>query len=474
MDLDPHAKRLAKRLSGLPLALATAGTYLQRSTLSFERYLQEYEKRWNVDPYRPTKLQEYRERTLHTAWGLSYARLETDDSNAAKLLQVLAYFGNQSFWYELFYHGLSSESPEWLHELVADEVSFRGRMDTLAEYYFLEPHLTSETWSMHNCLHDWALAVLNENVDMRYYWYALDCVDATISGVDVASFGRLDFSRAARHAMQLVHHRFLKNDAMYHAAHDRLDKIFRVSQLLQGQVQLAAAEQLYKRALVGYEKALGPDHGSTLTVVQGLGTLYSVQGRLDDAERMHIRALAGCEKALGPDDISTLSNVHCLGILYCCQGRLDEAERMYKRALGGCEKALGSDHIFTLSTIQCLGNLYYAQGKLNEAELMYDRVLAGYEIALPPDHESILSNIHSLGDLYRGQGKLNEAEQMYKRVLAGYEKVLGPYHTSTLSTVCSLGYLYRGQAKLNEAEQMYKRALAGYEEFLGPDHTPAP
>jgi hypothetical protein len=39
LPLDPHAKLLAKRLAGLPLALATAGTYLRRShsTFTFER-----------------------------------------------------------------------------------------------------------------------------------------------------------------------------------------------------------------------------------------------------------------------------------------------------------------------------------------------------------------------------------------------------------------------------------------------------
>ena len=98
---DPYAKRLAERLAGLPLALATAGTYLQRNTVSFERYLQEYERLWNIDPHRPAKLHEYSERTLYTTWDLSYARLEAEDSYAAQLLKLLAYFGNQSLWYEL-------------------------------------------------------------------------------------------------------------------------------------------------------------------------------------------------------------------------------------------------------------------------------------------------------------------------------------------------------------------------------------
>jgi hypothetical protein len=41
---------------------------------------------------------------------------------------------------------------------------------------------------------------------------------------------------------------------------------------------------------------------------------------------MYQRALAGCEKALGPDHTSTLDTVNNLGILYCAQGKLAEAE----------------------------------------------------------------------------------------------------------------------------------------------------
>ncbi|PLN77524.1 hypothetical protein BDW42DRAFT_176748 [Aspergillus taichungensis] len=39
---DPHAIRLAERFEGLPLAIATAGAYLRKSSLTVEHYLQAY------------------------------------------------------------------------------------------------------------------------------------------------------------------------------------------------------------------------------------------------------------------------------------------------------------------------------------------------------------------------------------------------------------------------------------------------
>jgi tetratricopeptide (TPR) repeat protein len=137
-----------------------------------------------------------------------------------------------------------------------------------------------------------------------------------------------------------------------------------------------------ERALQGYEKALGPEHTSTLMMVNNLGLLYAVQGKLGKAKKMYECALQGFEKALGPEHTSTLDIVNKLGSLYKDQGKLGEAEKMCQRALQGYEKALGLDHTFTLDTVNNLGLLYADQGRLAEAEAMFQRALAspGYLI----------------------------------------------------------------------------------------------
>jgi hypothetical protein len=91
---------------------------------------------------------------------------------------VLAYFDNQKLWYDLFRAGLTDHTPEWLCEVVRSDVIFHGAMAVLTQYYFLEPSSTLGVWSMHNCVHDWTLAALNKDIDIKHYWYAFDCVDA--------------------------------------------------------------------------------------------------------------------------------------------------------------------------------------------------------------------------------------------------------------------------------------------------------
>ncbi|KIW99702.1 uncharacterized protein Z518_11115 [Rhinocladiella mackenziei CBS 650.93] len=471
VEADPHARRLAERLDGLPLALATAGAYLSQSTFTFERYLQEYECRWNFDVRRPQQLQEYQNRTLYTTWDLSYTRLEIEDAEAAKFLKSLAYFDHQSLWYELFLGGLTDDTPQWLQDIVSNDVDFESVMRRLTAYCFLEVRVPLQSWSMHTCVHDWTLAALNTTIDVQQYWYAVDSVGASVDEDDWQILGHLKYTRLVAHARWVAQDRFCGHGLGDNIVLDRLEKVFTIALLLQQQIQLGEAEQMYRRALTGYEKTLGAEHISTLGTVNNLGLLYTKQGKLSEAEQMYRRALAGMKKVLGVDHLSTINTVNNLGLLYAEQSKLNEAEQMYQRALTGYEKVFGVDHLSTLSTFNNLGNLYAEQGKLSEAEQMYRRALAGREKVSGVDHLSTLDTINNLGLLYRYQGKLGEAEQMYQRALTGYEKTQEAGHTSTLSTVNNLGLLYHDQGKLSEAELMYRRALAGYEKALGSNHT---
>jgi tetratricopeptide (TPR) repeat protein len=76
----------------------------------------------------------------------------------------------------------------------------------------------------------------------------------------------------------------------------------------------------------------------TLDTVDNLGLLYRDQDKLDDAEQMYLRALAGYEKVLGADHTLTLDTVDNLGLLYHKQNKLDKAQQMYNRTLARKEK----------------------------------------------------------------------------------------------------------------------------------------
>ncbi|KAN0075779.1 HET domain containing protein [Elaphomyces granulatus] len=448
---DPDAVMLAKELDGLPLALVTAGAYLDQTAISFSDYLRLYKESWMRLLKTSPELNSYEDRTLYSTWQLSFDHVKRRNELSAKLLRLWAYFDNQDVWFELLQHG-DSEDPEWIHELTKDELSFNEAVRVLSDHGLVEVDMSSQEriesrgYSIHGCVHSWTVYVLNQKWDYDLAKLALKFVGSHIPMKESAKWS-LTQRRLLQHAARCSH-----------AVLNCMDK-------------LDEAEKMYQRALQGNEKALGPDHTSTLLTVNNLGLLYADQGKLDEAEKMYQRVLQGTEKASGPDHTLTLYTVNNLGLLYADQGKLEGAEKMYQRVLQGTEKALGPDHTLTLNTVNNLGILYADQGKLDEAEKMYQRALQGTEKVLGPDHTSTLDTVSNLGRLYMSQGKLDEAEKMCHRAMQGKEKAWGPDHRSTLNTVDAFGLLYKSQGKLDEAEKMYQRALQGYEKALGPENV---
>ena len=468
---DPDAVKLAQELDGLPLAIATAGAYLDQTARSFSDFLCLYKESWVRLQETSPELSSYEDRTLYSTWQISFDHVRQRNHLSANLLRLWAYFDNQDLWFESLRHG-DSNGPEWIRELTKDELSFDGAVRVLSNHGLVEVATSSQEsteskgYSIHGCVHSWTVHALNQERDCDLARVAVKFVAAHVPGEeDVRPW--LTQQRLLPHAARcsyMVLNGWVEDDGMAWG-------YYNLGNLYKSQGKFAAAEEMYERALRGFEKALGAEHTSTLHTVHNLGLLDVDQGKLAAAEEMYERALQGYEKAFGVEHTSTLGTVNNLGLLYADQGKLAAAEEMYGRALRGFEKALGAENTSTLGTVHNLGLLYAVQGKLAAAEQMYERALAGKEKALGVEHTSTLGTVNNLGVLYAEQGKLAVAEQMYQRALAEKEKALGAEHTSTLGTVNNLGVLYAEQGKLAVAEQMYQRTLAGKEKALGVEHT---
>ena len=81
------------------------------------------------------------------------------------------------------------------------------------------------------------------------------------------------------------------------------------------------AEKLYRRALEGYEKQLGPDHPSTLGNVYGLGILLNEQNRRPEA----IKLLRSYVSHSAEAEDTLAYNLACYE---CLEGNADEAKRL--------------------------------------------------------------------------------------------------------------------------------------------------
>ncbi|KAJ5955828.1 Disease resistance protein [Penicillium viridicatum] len=464
------ATDLVRQLDGLPLALATAGAYLEQVSISYTEYLQLYRESWQRLHEETPQLGAY-DQTLYSTWNLSYRYIQQQSPIAAMLLRQWAYFASEDLWYELL-EDSGPDKPEWLGALTENKLTFHASLRLLCSHGLVEAdpatilqRVESRGYSVHGCVHSWMIHVLNQGLDKSMAWRAVECVAAHVPRDEEHEFWLIQ-RRLIAHA-----DRCLEIISNLEVEGEDMGALHSLGYLYADQGRLQEAEAMYERALEGKEKACGREHISTLDTVNNLGSVYKDQGRLQEAEAMYERALEGYEKTRGREHTSTLNTVHNLGVLYSDQGRLQEAEAMYERALEGKEKACGREHISTLDTVNNLGSVYKNQGRFQEAEAMYERALEGYEKTWGREHTSTLNTVNNLGVLYTDQGRFQEAEAMYERALEGKEKTWGREHMSTLDTVNNLGVLYKNQGRLQEAEAMYERALEGYEKTRGREHT---
>ena len=86
--LDTSAIRLAKELDGFPLALATAGAYLDQVAISLLDYLRLYKESWAKLQQTGPGLISYEERTLYSTWQVSLDQIEEQNRLSAKLLRL--------------------------------------------------------------------------------------------------------------------------------------------------------------------------------------------------------------------------------------------------------------------------------------------------------------------------------------------------------------------------------------------------
>ena len=75
-----------RRLDGLPLALATTGSFLRQVNLSVAEYLSLYESSWLQLREHDPGLDKYENRTLDSTWRVSLDWIQLQNELSARLL----------------------------------------------------------------------------------------------------------------------------------------------------------------------------------------------------------------------------------------------------------------------------------------------------------------------------------------------------------------------------------------------------
>jgi tetratricopeptide (TPR) repeat protein len=499
-----QAKALAKELGGLPLALAQAAAFIEKTSSSFELYLDLYRSKCSVFLAHRGEYAEDHPSVKATVL-LAFKKVEESNQAAADLLRVCAFLEADAIPEEIFSEG-ATELGEVLASIAESPLDLSDAIEEAGRFSLLHRHPEARTMSLHRLVQ----AVLRDEMDSdaRRMWAerAVRAVNKIFPEVEYENWQSC--SRLVLHAQLLAHSievfafdfpeaarmltqagLYLKGRAQYAEAEplyrralairekvlgaehpDVANSLINLAGLCYSQGKYAEAEPLYQRALAIREKVLGAEHLDVATSFNNLAALYSSQGKYGEAEPLYLRTLSIREKVLGPEHPVVANSLNNLAALYYNQGKYAEAEPLYQRALAIYEKVLGAEHAWVANSLNNLGGLYDNQGKYAEVEPLYLRALAIREKVLGAEHPDVATSLNNLAALYDNEGRYSEAEPLYQRALAISAKALGPEHPDVAQSLNNLAGLYYNQGKYNDAESLYQRALAIYEKVLGPEH----
>ncbi|KAH9205396.1 hypothetical protein DL95DRAFT_239676, partial [Leptodontidium sp. 2 PMI_412] len=187
--------------------------------------------------------------------------------------------------------------------LTKDEISFYQAIRVLSSHGLVEVDTSSQGlvesqgYSIHRCVHSWTVCALNQQWDYDLARLAVRFIESYVLGEQIIR-PWLTKRRLLQHAMRCSY--MVLNNLV---ADDKLtNKCNNLGILYYSQDKLVEAEQMYQRALQGYEKALGADNIITyipaLNAIWGLGSLFELQANITEARTMYSKALIGYEKVV--------------------------------------------------------------------------------------------------------------------------------------------------------------------------------
>ncbi|KAK3613079.1 hypothetical protein LTR22_028314, partial [Elasticomyces elasticus] len=347
---------LASGLEYMPLAIAQAAAYIQKATprCSVLQYLEQLRRseqsKANLLSANSPELRRDSEakNSIMLTWQISFEHLRHIRRSAADLLSLMSFFHHQeipeSLLQTINLAGPASNAPSpsngkastvlvrlfrrklrrsSVHpsrvelrttgtergnsEATSDDSAaqaFEEDIIILRQYHFISAAPKGATFEMHRLVQLAAQEWLKASGE--YQAWAQQSIRHLDNALPNGSYENWQRSRA------LYPHVNLALDLNLDSRDGSLSLtsvLYKAAWFIGEQGQYKAAEEMNRRALKGYEKALGPEHPSTLTSVSNLALVLKSQGKYEAAEEMNRRAFKGYEKALGPEHPATLTSV---------------------------------------------------------------------------------------------------------------------------------------------------------------------
>ncbi|MFO0580027.1 MAG: tetratricopeptide repeat protein [Polyangia bacterium] len=399
--------QLAHELDGLPLALAQAAAFLSEHQSRYADYLHQYRKQ-HLDLLEQGLPLGY-PRSVATTWAMSLAEVERCDPASIELLKLCALLDPNAIPEELLARSLPHDDHD-------DALALDRALKPLLNHSLIQRDREGRLVSMHRLVRHALLHHMEENEQRRLASTLATYLDALFPHVRYENWSQC--RRLQPHILQLLVH-----DERLGLFERTAARAFEQAGYFLGeQGQHAAAEALFRRALLICEKTLGAEHPSYAASLNSLARFLRGLGRLDEAEQLCRQAMTIWERALGPEDPKVAFALNNVGMILHARRKLDEAEPLLRRALQLRERCYPADHLSISYSLHNLGQLLVERGERAEAERLLRRAVAIREQQMAPGNPEVARALQSLGSLLLSMDRHQEAEPFLHRALQIQER----------------------------------------------------
>ena len=219
---------------------------------------------------------------------------------------------------------------------------------------------------------------------------------------------------------------------------------------------IAISEQSLKSPTVA---AGGPARGRGILILNNLGRLYRLAGRMEEAEKAHLAAIEYRTKEFGPGAYATLEAVNDLAGLYRQMQRLDEAESMYRKIIVGYQKVYGAEHSATAIAMNNLAKVLSNKGQDVEAIELYRQALEVSVKLLGNDNNLTASVQNNLAMSLVALKRYEEALALFLLADVILDKQLPLKHKQRQSLFEGLAKTYEALGRTNDAQAVRAKIL---------------
>ena len=380
---ETAAAELAEELGRLPLALAQAAAYIERTGRTLAGYLELFRQR-KLELFQAGAPGSDENVTVTTTWEISFQEIAEEYPAAAGLMNLCAFLAPDDIPLRIIVDG-AGHLPDELAAAVQDPLELDQAVMALRDYSLVE--VGGETpdergLSMHRLVQAVTRERLSEEDQRTWAGAAAKVVNDAFPGEasDVRNWPRC--AQLAAHAIQAAGHAE-RREAALEAASRLLNQLGVYSQ---GRAELDQAKKYYERALAIDEKVHGPEYPEVATDANNIGGILKAQGDLAGALEYIKRALAIDEKVYGPEHPQVATFANNIGTILKDQGDLAGALEYAKRALAIDEKVYGPEHPDVATDLNNIGSILKAQGDLAGARPHFERALRTLQKFLGDDH----------------------------------------------------------------------------------------